>query len=98
MSLINVNDIYFNQAVQLAPFFHYTSAEALKNIVEKSSIRFTHCAFLNDTEEYLYIDEIIEKIIEEAAVLKRFWTHMNRKKDIQRNLSPNSILTDTISF
>lgn len=94
MSLINVNEKYFNQAVQLAPFFHYTSAEALKNIIEKSSIRFTHCAFLNDTEEYLYIDEIIEKIIKEEKDSEVTSFIKNMRGDINHNfkgliLKPN---------
>ena len=65
MDLINVNEMYFDKRVNLSPFFHYTSAEALKSIIENSSIRFTHCAFLNDTEEYLYIDEVMGEVVTE---------------------------------
>lgn len=94
MSLINVNDMYFDKSVNLAPFFHYTSAEALKNIIEKSSIRFTHCAFLNDTEEYLYIDEVIENIIKEEKDSEVTNFIKNMKGDINHNfkglvLKPN---------
>lgn len=66
--IINVNKQHFGQSTRLSKFNHYTSAEALTNIISKSSIRLTHCAFLNDIEEYLYIDEVLTEIIEDASV------------------------------
>lgn len=65
MGIINVNKEYFASDKRITKFYHYTSPEALVNIISNSSIRFTHCAFLNDIEEYKYIDEILKEIIDE---------------------------------
>lgn len=67
MGVINVNKEYFASDKRITKFYHYTSPEALVNIISNSSIRLTHCAFLNDIEEYMYIDEILKEIIEENA-------------------------------
>ena len=46
--------------------FHYTSPEALLNILENNTIRFTNCLFLNDIKEYNYAVEVISDFIENA--------------------------------
>lgn len=65
MQVINVDNMYFNRDEEMCSIFHYTSPEALKSIVENSSIRFTNCAFLNDKEEYIYINNVIDEIVSE---------------------------------
>ena len=65
MGLINVNDMYLGKGKRISRFYHYTSSEALINIIKDSSIRFTHCGFLNDIEEYRYINEVLQAIISE---------------------------------
>ena len=87
MSLINVNELYFNKRIKSSPFYHYTSSEALVNIISKSSIRFTHCAFLNDTEEYLYIDEVIDDIVNENIDPEVSGFIKSIKKNLDHNYS-----------
>ena len=41
-------------------FTHYTSPEAAQSIIENSKLRFTNCMFMNDTEEYISVFEILE--------------------------------------
>lgn len=65
MGVINVNKEYFGSERRITKFYHYTSPEALVSIMSKASIRFTHCAFLNDIEEYMYIYEVLKEIIKE---------------------------------
>ena len=85
MGLIYVNKEYFGNGVNIHSFFHYTFAEDIKIIIENSSIRFTHCAFLNDSEEYLYIDEILDEIITENTDEKVTDVIKTIKEKIDRN-------------
>ena len=39
--------------------YHYTSPDALINMISESSLRFTHCEFLNDVEEFNYIGQLL---------------------------------------
>ena len=50
MEVINISKRYFNESKPKVSFYHYTSPEAMVNILEKSSLRFTNCMFLNDME------------------------------------------------
>lgn len=59
--------------------FHYTSPEALLNILESNTIRFTNCLFLNDIKEYNYAVEVISDFIEHADYNAQF-------KSIVRNV------------
>ncbi len=51
-------EIYDDNGIRICN--HYTSPDALINIVNKGTLRFTHCEFLNDAEEYNYIFELLE--------------------------------------
>ncbi len=46
-------------------FYHYMSPESFINMIEKNSLHFTNCMFLNDEEEYNYIFNVFEAIIQE---------------------------------
>lgn len=46
----------------MASYYHYTSIEGLKGIIENKSLRFTDCQFLNDTSEYTHIKSLLKKI------------------------------------
>ena len=47
--------------------YHYTSPDALRNILLTPSIRFTDCQFLNDRTEYIHILELFGKVNEKIG-------------------------------
>lgn len=59
MRVISIDkEIYDDNGIRICN--HYTSPDALINIINKGTLRFTHCEFLNDAEEYNYIFELLE--------------------------------------
>ena len=71
-SLTNFLKEYCNTKVP-KEFSHYTSTEALINIFKSNSLRFTDCEFLNDSEEYVYVDNLLfndERYFQEEKVRK----------------------------
>lgn len=59
MNIINVDKSYFNKN-RINICNHYTSTEALISMISNKTLRFTHCEFLNDIEEYNYIFDLLE--------------------------------------
>lgn len=51
---------------------HYTSASALKSILENQKLRFTRWNFLNDESETLHIHEIVESCMKKKMYSKKF--------------------------
>lgn len=47
------------------PFFHYTSLEGIKGIVEGKTMWATHINFLNDEREWIHFEEVLSKAIHE---------------------------------
>lgn len=62
MEIVDVNSIFFDKKSRSNSFYHYTSADSLLKIVTSSSLWFTDCSFLNDKEEYNYINSLIEEL------------------------------------
>lgn len=51
---------------------HYTSAVALKNILEEQTLRFTRWDFLNDESEMVHIHEIVKNCLKKKKYPKKF--------------------------
>lgn len=66
MNRICVDREYFLRSRATSRFiYHYTSADAMLEIVKKGTLRFTDCLFLNDREEYKYTKELVASVLEE---------------------------------
>lgn len=59
MEEVNVGKEYFGLTRVKKSMWHYTSCEALVSIISSCGIRFTDCLFLNDIEEYHYIEGLL---------------------------------------
>lgn len=95
MRIINVDKEYFNSKRGINICYHYTSTEALISIISSNSLRFTHCGFLNDIEEYNYIFNLLEdeelkncdtydfikRIIEEAGKDNKNLIYLSKNKN-----------------
>ncbi|MFT4918279.1 MAG: hypothetical protein ACI8RU_000892 [Zhongshania aliphaticivorans] len=47
------------------PYFHYTSIEGIKGIIESREMWASHVNFLNDQKEWIYFDEILTAAVNE---------------------------------
>lgn len=62
---------------------HYTSAEALRSILENNSLWMTHINYMNDSEEIFYAIELIESCLENITnkyVVKRISDFIEKLK------------------
>lgn len=75
--------------------FHYTSAQALKNIIEGKEFWITKSEFLNDKEEIKYTYKIISKIIEEFMSDNPTDEEWEFKKIIEKYIDDNKLFTDS---
>lgn len=67
MEEIKVNELHSLGKNLSENFYHYTSANALQNIIETSTLRFTHCGFLNDMDEYNFVFELLDEVIQDKT-------------------------------
>ena len=65
MEIISIEKEYRGLKRGTNTFYHYTSTEALINIIKNGTLRFTNCMFLNDEEEYNYIFNVFDSIVSE---------------------------------
>lgn len=65
-----VNDAIKERDIET--IYHYTSASALKSILENKKLWLTRWDFLNDPTEYLYIHDIIDKTLEQFSADEKF--------------------------
>ena len=72
--------------------YHYTSPEALINILKTGKIRFYDYRFMNDSSEFIYIDSLIEKILPEFPSLQKELNQYLTSTD-QRGVFPRSVET-----
>lgn len=74
--------------------YHYTSSEALINIVKENSLRFTHFEFLNDIEEFNYIFDLLDteelKSLEEYDFIKKGFEAIGKDNENLLYLEPKS--------
>ena len=61
MQIHNIDKELFLTKKGIINCYHYTSVDALISILKNNSLRFTHCEFLNDIEEYNYIFDLLEE-------------------------------------
>jgi len=69
-------------------FFHYTSLEGIKGIVENKEMWGTHINFLNDRKEFVHLDSVLNEAISELELPfyygnKIYKTHEDISKDIK---------------
>lgn len=72
--------------------YHYTSPEALINILKTGKIRFYDYRFMNDSSEFTYIDSLIEKILPEFPGLQKELSQYSTSTG-QRGMFPRSAET-----
>ncbi len=80
MEIKNIEKDYLGGKNRKTTFFHYTSPEALINIVKGSSLRLTNCLFLNDTDEYVSILSLLKDTNKFSPEVAKFINSM--RKDI----------------
>lgn len=55
----------FHRADDGSKLYHYTSIDVLKSIINSNSVYATEYHYLNDEEEFRYIDKIVNKVLTE---------------------------------
>ncbi|NQZ22036.1 MAG: DUF2971 domain-containing protein [Colwellia sp.] len=71
-------------------FFHYTSLEGIKGIVENKEMWGTHINFLNDQKEFDYLDSILYEAINELELPFHFGNEIHKNhKDILKDIKPS---------
>lgn len=73
----------FDGVVEHTPIYHYTSGEALKNIIENNELWLTDSRFLNDKREIEHTKNMVQIIIDECMTLNKECFYVeDRFKDI----------------
>lgn len=67
-----IASLNFNLPAENFRICHYTSASALKSILENQKLRFTRWNFLNDESETIHIHKIVKSCLEEKMYSKKF--------------------------
>lgn len=85
MIIHDVNEEYFSKKSN-GYLYHYTSPDALINIIEKSSLRFTDIEYLNDKDEFTYIFKLVKEISRD-----RLDEVSNYISEMSKDLTPDNI-------
>lgn len=80
-------DIFFPLSNNEIELYHYTSLEALKSIVENSTIRFSDYRYVNDINEFNYCIENLYRVLEEfnaedVAPIKQVLNDLQNGRDL----------------
>ena len=53
--------------------FHYTSIDGLKGMIDSGVFRATEYHFLNDENEFTYVDELLLELIEDELLGEKYY-------------------------
>lgn len=81
MILMDVDTYIRREKKEVETIYHYTSTEAVINILNNGCIRFTNCLFLNDEEEFYYFGNLLEDILKDKEVSEKIKESIKQLKE-----------------